>query len=317
MPNRREQLRSLYGFDFPEDLFRFWEFASRQRPLEPLEALALIQTLLVGPLEVLAGRFDGRVPRYSLLLHWRYYADPPEFFTVLAAGTDGLHWGYYLDDPATASGCMASYFARDAFELCPEGDNLFATVRLRIEECYRDWDEYRQEDPEHAAEYEDSLRQADALRSALCRYATADRAETGEEYVEKYQTQTARTERVVAGTLDGMGIVVPEGKYRPLPLSDRKLRARLRKDDNPRDLVDAAWQALREGFPGTALKLGKDLWAAGGEHQTMYAYELLDAAYEALKREVLRKVLQQHRTHRDLPTVDILEAQAQENGGEP
>ena len=29
-------------------------------------------------------------PRLSLLLHWRYYADPPEFFTVLAGDTDGV-----------------------------------------------------------------------------------------------------------------------------------------------------------------------------------------------------------------------------------
>src|SRR5947199_216938 len=37
--DRRSQLRDLYGFDFPDDLFRFWEFAKRLRPLEPLRAL--------------------------------------------------------------------------------------------------------------------------------------------------------------------------------------------------------------------------------------------------------------------------------------
>ena len=61
--------------------------------------------LTLNPFEVLAGRFDGRVPRNSLLLHWRYYDDPPEFFTVLAGGTDGLHWGYFLDDPPRGTGC--------------------------------------------------------------------------------------------------------------------------------------------------------------------------------------------------------------------
>ena len=71
--NRRLQLRQLYGFDFPEDLFRFWEFVNRLAPLEPLTALATTTGLyLVGPFEVLAGRFDGCVPAYHAHLHWHY-----------------------------------------------------------------------------------------------------------------------------------------------------------------------------------------------------------------------------------------------------
>ena len=65
-----------------------------------------------------------------------------------------------------------------------------------------------------------------------------------------------------------------------------------------------------ERNPRTAQKLGKDLWAVGGEHQTMYAYELLDAAYAALGRDVPRQVLRTHREHRDLPSVDIFDAEA-------
>ena len=55
------------------------------------------------------------------------------------------------------------------------------------------------------------------------------------------------------------------------------------------------------------MKLGKDLWAVGGERHTEYAYELLDAAYAALGREVLREVLRVHRANRELPSVDILD----------
>jgi hypothetical protein len=314
--SRREQLRALYGFDFPEDFFRFWEFANRLRPLEPLRALTDATDLsLVGPFEVLAGRFDGRSPRYSILLHWRYYADPVEFFTVLAGGGDGLHWGYHLDDPASRVACVASYYAADVFELSADGDTLFEALRLHLEDCYSIAELDRTCFPEHASEYEDDMRRLDGLRLALCRYGTAERSETGDAYVQQYQGQAARNAHVTAETMEGLGIVVPPEKYGPLSLKDKWLWSRLRKDDNPRDLVDEAMQALRESFPGTALKLGKDLWAAGGEHQTMYAYDLLDAAYEALGREVLRNVLREHRAHRDLPTVDILEAEAQEDGG--
>jgi hypothetical protein len=106
-----------------------------------------------------------------------------------------------------------------------------------------------------------------------------------------------------------MGVVVPPDLYRPLSLADKRLWSRLRKEDDPWDFAEEARAALRAGFPGTALKLGKDLWATTGEVKTAYAYELLDAAYAALGREELRAVLRTHRADRDLPVVDILEAE--------
>jgi hypothetical protein len=104
-----------------------------------------------------------------------------------------------------------------------------------------------------------------------------------------------------------MGIVVPEETYRPLSLVGPKLWRFLRQHRNPAALVEEARQALSEGFPGTALELGKDLWAATGARRRAYACELLDAAYLALGREVLREVLEVHRANRRLPSVDILD----------
>jgi hypothetical protein len=306
---RRAQLRRLYGFDFPDDLFAFWEFARRLRPLEPPRALEdALGVHLVGPFEVLAGRFDGRTPRHSQLLHWRYHDDPPEFFTALAGTIDGLHWGYYLDDRAGGAGCVAHYWARDAFELEADGDTLFEAVRLELEHRHRDCEDYLAEDEDNAPQYRAALDQLGALRKHLMRHATGDRPEVGDEYAERYAGVTAREGRVVAETMEGMGIVVPPGAYRPLSLPDRKLWPYLRKEKEPSDVVAEARQALREGFPGTALKLGKDLWATTGRRKTAYAYELLDGAYAALGREVLRRVLHTHRADRDLPSVDILEA---------
>jgi hypothetical protein len=315
LARRRERLRALYGFDFPDDLFRFWEFANRLRPLEPLAALDdLFHIRLKGPFEVLAGRFDNRTPRYSLLLHWRYHNDPPEFFTVLRGGIDGLHWGYYLDDPATRSGCVASYYTNDAFELMTDGDTLFEALRLHLEYRHRDYLDCRDTDPEHAADYDATLAEVADLRAKLQRYETGDRPEVGEEYTEKYLAERRRAKRTVAQTQEGMGVVAPRELYRPLSLKDKKLWKVLWSEEDPAALVEEARQALRDGFPATALKLGKDLWAVGGERHTEYAYELLDAAYPALGRAALREVLREHRTHRDLPSVDILALEAGEPG---
>lgn len=302
---RRQRLRAEYGFDFPEGLYRFWGFVNRLAPLEPLGALsAALGITLVGPFEVLAGRFDGRVPRRSLLLHWRYYDDPPEFFTVFAGGGDGLHGGYYLDDPAGAAGCVASYYARDAFELSVEGDDLFEAARLQLEHTLSDHEADGTDDDATTA-------QLDLLRGRIMEHATGDRPETGEAYADLYGGASTREERVVAETSEGMGIVVPPERYRPLSLGDRRLWRQLRREDDPAGLVAEARQALREGYPGTALKLGKDLWAAGGERRMGYAVELLLEAYEALGRGELARVLQTHAANRELPSVDILDEEGE------
>ncbi len=305
--NRRLQLRELYGFDFPEDLFRFWEFVNRLAPLEPLTAVYPTTGLqLVGPFEVLAGRFDGRTPAYPQHLHWRYANDPPEFFTVLSAGTDGLHHGYYLDDPTTAAAsCVASYYAGDAFEMEANSDTLFAAVRLELEQHDRDCAESQAVDPANAGAYAAKRAEIDEVRRKLQRYATADRTETAEAYVEKYLgVRPARFGRVTAPTRDGMGIVVPPGTYRPLSVPDKKLGKALRKKDELAVLVEEARTALRAGYPGTDLKLGKELWATGIKRSQ--AWDLLDAAYAALGRDVLRQVLANHRAFPNLPFVDIL-----------
>lgn len=310
LAGRRDQLRRLYGFDFPDDLFRFWSFAGRFRPLDPTRTLE--ETLgvhLVGPFDVLAGRFDRHVPRLSPLLHWRYALDPPEFFTVLAGG-EGLHWGYYLDDPGADLGCVAYYYAGDAFDLSVGGDGLFEAVRLELEYRHGDCADALGEDPENATHYVSKLSDLDSLRADLVSFATGDRPERGSAYTDKYQGRSTRGERVVAQTQDGIGVVVPPGRYRPLSLSDRKLWHYLGQDDDPAELVEEARQALAEGCPGTALKLGKDLWATGGGPGASYAFGLLDAAYADLQRGPLRAVLREHLAHPDLPSVDVFENEA-------
>jgi hypothetical protein len=308
MIDHRRQLRELYGFDFPEHFFRFWDFARHLRPLEPLKALQALDLQLVGPFEVLAGRFDGRSLPLNLLLHWRYYFDPPEFFTALVGGGDGLHWGCYLDDPADGPGCVASYYTHDAFQIAVDGDDLFAAVRLFLEghqgDCELDHSYGLIDD----AEWRQELAHLAAFREKLTTFGTGAQDEIGAAYLDCYAGRTAHRGKVVAKTYEGMGIVVSPELYRPLSHKDAKLWPYLCDTEDPADVVEEARQALRDGFPGTALKLGKDLWAVGGERHTVYAYELLDAAYAALGREVLREVLRVHRQNRDLPSVDILDA---------
>lgn len=52
---------------------------------------------LVGPYDILAGKFDKADPdSVNYLLHWRYFYDPPEFLTVVGGDEkSGFHIGYF------------------------------------------------------------------------------------------------------------------------------------------------------------------------------------------------------------------------------
>lgn len=63
----------------PDDFYKLFEYCQTLKPEDPLNAFDNIGLVLVGPFEVLAGKFEGvkRKPE-EYLRHWRYYYDPPE-----------------------------------------------------------------------------------------------------------------------------------------------------------------------------------------------------------------------------------------------
>ena len=246
---RRDQLRALYGFDFPDDLFRFWEFVNRLQPLDPLHALSgALGVVLVGPFEVLSGASTSTRRASARSSIGATTSTRPKFFTVLAGGEDCRHWGYFLDDPVTGTGCLADYYAYESFFLAHDGDTLFEAVRLELEySCH--YADYRPEDGACPAEYEEELRHTDALRKAIVRYATADRPEVGEAYTDKYGGRCSRSERIVAETSEDMGIVAPPDTYRPLSLPDKKLRSLLYTKDDPAAVVEEARRPCATASP--------------------------------------------------------------------
>ncbi len=286
----RQALKSTYLIDFPDDLFQFWDFTRSFGADKPLATFwSEVGLHLEGPFRIIAGETQSE-PRNERYLDSRYYNDPPEFFTVLSGDADWQHWGYWLDDPDnTPNYCLADFYANDAFTITVDGDTLFEAFRLHLEERHHSILECL-EDLNSGCEdaYKASLKSYALFRSRLMQHATGDRLEIGEEYTKKYAGLSRRS--IVADTLEGMGIVVPEPLYRPLSLGDEELLTKEREGEEFTDVVVEAEQALAEGFPGTALKLGKDLWI-GNAGQKQDAYRLLGAAYEALNRPTLQTLL--------------------------
>lgn len=272
----RQRLRDIYGFDFPEDFFHFWKFMQETYPTDPYTLP--INVWLVGAFEILGSLLDSvdisqlGIP---LRMHWRFYKDPPEFFTILRGEVAGFHLGYYYDDPAKLPSCICGYYHHDAYELWNAGSTLFdvvqtlATNQINSVQEWIEEGEYTGEDgQEEIAEIEEFLQQIQAYRDRHIIAAPPLRVQTAE-------------------TWDRMGIVVPSDTYRPL--------TQTRKSDK---LVEAQ-TALAEGFPGTALKFAKDLWALQDPEWEAHAIALHQAAYSALHRPLLNDILQEHLNCRD------------------
>lgn len=287
--NQQELLQQNYDLAFPEHFFAFWEFANRHSALltylgNEIWGMVLPGSQLRGPFDCLKESASGRE---NPLMQARNYNDPPEFLTVAFGRTDGLHWGYYLDDPHAPAFSVVAYYSNDAFELTLVGDTMFEATREEVERHHDGYLKLVRNDPAAADTYKRHLDQLAHLREALKTYETGERAEVGRAYLAKYGESYGSSQQVVAPTRDGMGIVVPEEKYRPLSGEDLcQIRNYRPVQQEIQEKAEEAMHLLAQGYPGAALKLGKDLWIYKDFRETSYA--LLDAAYVALDRELLR-----------------------------
>jgi hypothetical protein len=279
----RERLRDLYGFDFPDDFFRFREF------LAALPDGLLAEAADLRPAFPFAAA-DGKRPTdhpKNPLWEDRYYDDPPEFVTLFHGGTDGLHWGYHFDDPGRLPPVVVHYYSRDAYQYGEDGDDVWEAVRHQVESSHRDFEEGQENEEDEPEYYEEKFEELEQVRAVLARHWPARRPEVGEDYLDRYGV-TRR--KATAPTWDGLGVVLQKKQYRPLK-ADPIARKPGRIEPNARAVPGAAEEALKltaDGYPGAALQLGRELWVFPDHFGT--SYRLLDAAYEALGREPLRRL---------------------------
>lgn len=67
----------------PDDFYKFWEFCKIINEKDPLHAFEKVDLVLVGPFDVLAGKFQNVTKtKNEYLRHWRYYYDPPEMQVI-------------------------------------------------------------------------------------------------------------------------------------------------------------------------------------------------------------------------------------------
>ncbi len=291
MSSPEQRIRDFYGFDFPEDFFRFREFLA-ELPRGLLENVTDMAP--AHPFDVAAGNPAEERPENP---GWedRYYYDLPEFVTLFTGLTDGLHWGYFFDDPERTDPIVASYWHSDTFQHDNAGDDIFGAVRLRIERSEEHFEEMLEGDEaDYARKQQGKL---ETIRRTLGRFWGGDRPQVGAKYESKYGRKSRR--KPGAETFSDLGVVVTRWQYRALmsdPFGRQRGSGRVELDREEVECLIGEARDIVKRYPGAALKLGHDLWCWAREYPAVY--DLLDSAYEALDRQALRRQLMAAKEYR-------------------
>ncbi len=294
----QEKINNIYGFDFPSDFFLFHKFIKRIEGDDKLkgkydQGLGLLSMYPGPPFAIFDDDFNTE--QKDIIETGRFAADPPEFFTVLYGDTDGLHWGYYIDEPSAAQPTfwVASYYAKDAFSIGANNRTLFEESRERLESYYQNHvdDLISKNDEEELVYAKEQVRLLERLREILMEYETGDRKEVGRKYEEKYRDSYPR--KTIASTRCDIGIVADESLFRPLPGKDKfKIWNYHPNETEAQQLHEMALEAIAQGFPATALKIGKDLWIY--QEYNRITHEILHAAYTSMGRLILSGILEKY-----------------------
>jgi Leucine-rich repeat (LRR) protein len=288
----RVRLHEIFGFDFPADFWAFWQFYV-QLPEKTADGFGAGLDISLGDI-FRAFQVGIDLDAFNPAQDFTLFDAPPEFIPLWYSAGDNLYWGYYLDDPDHGAGSLVvSFSLRDDFVIIPEGYNLFEALRRRLEQTYQRYaDKYEtgQVDEETQEFYRRTLYKLHVTREVLQRYCTGERLEKGEAYLEKYAVERTFT----TATRDRMGIIAPPETYQPIQnyemIPDKFLEHNFHPThEEVERLQKKALQLLSQGFPATALKLGKDLWTYPLYYKNAYA--LLENAYQALQRPGLATLL--------------------------
>jgi tetratricopeptide (TPR) repeat protein len=293
-------LREHYGVTFPPSLFQAWEFfvdlAAEAGADDPRYVLEDMGFTLSGPFQLIhlgLGNLDP--PEVPLIMSWRYYMDPPEFFTVAHGEADGLHWGYWFDDPdAGAQPLVCSYFEDGAYEFSHDGSSLLCALDAHLAADLEGVEEELRRFPERGEVAEEAARYQ-ALRERIARLR--------EDFPQPPEVARATS----VPTFGGMDLVVPGATPEQLLPAD-PLYQRASAGEDAAELVGEGEACLAEGNLPRAIQIANAAWIMRGcRPQHERAAELLARCYEALERPTLAWVARTQAKHRSIPSVDLLE----------
>ncbi|KAJ6648596.1 Histone PARylation factor 1-like [Pseudolycoriella hygida] len=300
-------IKYKFMVEMPPDFYIFWEFckANAKKDQKPENIFVKFGLKLVGPFDVLAGKFDD-AQMYEpgdYIRHHRYYYDPPEFQTILCKDKSGVHYGYWRDVPKENESCLVARNDVDkGCEIAFVADNLFSAVINFLDK-------------------DAALTPFNRAAAALIKTALSDFAKLNDVKLDTFSIkQKARNMKVVTKTFHKAGLVVPVDKdtdvgYRSLIETDANLKKILSLlDDNPdkndvnlvmeklAGLITAANIAVDECDFGNSIELGIDLFCYGAPELHSTLLRLLVNGYNMIDRPQFTAIIKAHLESRERGT---------------
>ncbi|XP_076274246.1 histone PARylation factor 1 [Rhynchophorus ferrugineus] len=294
-------IKQKFLVDMPSDFYAFWDFCKGLCPSEPENALKDVGLQLVGPYDVLAGKFYNidEPSEADYLIHWRYFYDPPEFQTILK-GDDktGFHIGYFRDSPEDLPVFLASNCSKTDGILKIVGDNIFAAVSIYLDHFKKTGDPFKKM---HVSKFQSTLKnKAEELKLSLS---------------ERTAKIKERDRKIVSRSFNKVGIIVPYDRktqtgYRDLGVSNKSLTKMLTNiqkalpEQRPKFLSELqsvltnASIATDECDFGTGIELGLSILAHGVDSLDKTIARFLASNYRLIGREAFAKIAEAHMKNR-------------------
>ncbi|KAG5867429.1 hypothetical protein JTB14_037676 [Gonioctena quinquepunctata] len=276
-PGKRLQwvdfIKQKFLVTMPEDFYQFWNFCEKLKPNNVLFALRDVGLTLVGPFDVLAGKFENVFkPDSDFLIHWRYFRDPPELQTVLKGdGNSGFHIGYFRDSPEDMPVFLASNSSEKDGIMTLIGGNIFAAVHFYLEDLKKTGDPFKKM---HIGRIQSALNsEIKKLKIDLSK---------------KTDAIVQREKKIVSRTFNKIGLVVPIKRNSKTDQEKQKYLSELQP------VLTYASIATDECDFGTGIELGWNLISHGVEELNLTVERTLAVNNRLLKREAFARIAEAH-----------------------
>lgn len=294
----KDKLRQLYIVEFPDDFFSFYDYCKTVYAKNPKTALRDIGLELVGPYDYLSGNFNS-CTRSDIVRHYRYYFDPPEFFTVLKCDNSELHFGYYFDQPDKPPVFVCSNDPSKNCIIKVEGQTIFGAVNSHMNTLLKSCDPFKK-------------LKIQKVQKSISKWAkdNAFSIESNNLAIRE------RNSKVSSKTFHTAGIVVPydpktDVGYRSLAENDATLKdlllqikesesdsERNKKWEKIQHVLTYASIAADECDFGTPLELGIDMFCQGHPCFDRSTKQFMSMAYNLLNRSYFADIIDIHLKNR-------------------
>ncbi len=143
---RKAQLKSVYGYEFPDELFEFYDWYRRAQKYYNHTMYNFVQIETKGICDILDDKFNDKV-HPALTLVDREAFDAPEFVPVFLIRNADMEFGYWFDTPNSKPVIVSHRGNSEQRSYMYDSDSLLTVVHSIIENQCTSTQWYLKDDP--------------------------------------------------------------------------------------------------------------------------------------------------------------------------